>query len=318
MGGVDPAFAAPQALLGDNGPHVPLAVPCTVGLSPSSCRLLPSSATVRQSRLKPDVRSSMNPLRKAAVVLLNAAPPALARRFSYSSPLTRLVRPIANRALPRGRTSVTVRAGRGAGLRLEIDLRAEKYYWTGLYEPEVQDLAATRLVPGGVMWDIGAHIGFLTAIASRVVGPTGRVVAFEPMPENADRLRRTVAANELANVTIRQVAVSSTVGLSTFYLHSSTTMGGLAFADGAPKIEVQTTTLDAELDPARPPTLVKIDVEGFQDAVLSGGRRLFSEIRPLLIIELLSDEEVSRASTLLPHYTLHRLDTMNFIGEPTS
>jgi FkbM family methyltransferase len=259
----------------------------------------------------------MKPFRKAAVLLANSVPPALARRFTNSSRLTRLVRPIANRALPRDRTMVTVRAGRGAGLRLEIDPRAEKYYWSGLFETEVQDLTAQRLVLGGVMWDVGAHIGFLAAIASRAVGPTGRVVAFEPMPQNANRLRHTVAANSLTNVTVLEVAVASSVGVSTFYLHANSTMGGLEFATGAPQIEVQTTTLDTELDPSRPPTLVKIDVEGFQDQVILGGKRLFTEIRPLLIIELLSDEEVARAATLLPHYKLRRIDIMNFIGEPT-
>jgi FkbM family methyltransferase len=213
---------------------------------------------------------------------------------------------------------VTVRAGRGAGLRLEIDPRAERYYWTGLFEPEVQEITSRCLAPGDVMWDVGAHIGFLSAIASRAVGPAGRVVAYEPLPQNLDRLRHTVETNGLTNVTIREVAVSSSVGVSTFYLHASTTMGGLAFASGVPQIEVHTTTLDAELDPARPPTLVKIDVEGFQDQVISGGQRLFSEIRPTVIIELLTDEEVARAAALLQHYELRRIDVMNFVAEPRS
>jgi FkbM family methyltransferase len=260
----------------------------------------------------------MNRLREAAVSLANAMPPVVARRFSNSSRLTRLVRPIANRVLPREQTVVTVRAGHGAGLRLVIDPLAERYYWTGLFEPEVQKLTAQLLVPGSVMWDVGAHIGFLTAIASRAVGPTGKVVAFEPLPQNAARLRQTVAMNGLTNVTLREVAVSSSVGVSTFYLHSSSSMGGLAFAHGAPQINVQATTLDAELDPSRPPALVKIDVEGFQDQVISGGRRLFSEIPPLLVIELRSEQEVARAQALLPHYTLRRIDANNFIGEPAS
>jgi FkbM family methyltransferase len=228
-----------------------------------------------------------------------------------------LLRPIANLALPDEPTSVTVRAGTGAGLRLIILPRTEKYYWSGLYEPRAQEVIAEHLAPGSVMWDVGAHIGFLSAIAARAVGPTGHVVAFEPLPENASRLRQTVEANALANITIREVAVSSSVGISAFYVHSSSLVGGLTQADGAQPIEVPTTTLDAELGVSPPPALVKVDVEGHEAEVIVGGHRVFNEVRPFLIIELLTDEAIARAQTLLPHYAFSRIDEMNFVGEPT-
>jgi FkbM family methyltransferase len=210
---------------------------------------------------------------------------------------------------------VTVRGGRGEGLRLVIDPQAEKYYWSGLYEDDLQREITEHLSPGDVMWDVGAHIGFISAIASRSVGPTGQVLAFEPLPGNISRLRQTVEANQLANVTIREVAVSSSIGTSPFYIHSSTSMGGLEAREGAPTINVPTTTLDSEITSRRPPMLVKIDVEGFEDDVIAGGKRLFDDIIPVIVIELLNDAAVARAKVLLPNYTLRRIDGTNFIGE---
>jgi FkbM family methyltransferase len=258
----------------------------------------------------------MNPLRSAAVSLANAMPPFVARRFRSSGRLATLARPVANLVLPKDRTSVTVRAGRAAGLRLLIDPRVEKYYWSGLYEAEVQEIVATRLASGDSMWDVGAHVGFLSAIAARTVGPTGQVIAFEPFPMNANRLRQTISQNGLGNVTVREVAVSAVVGTSVFYLDPSTSMGSLVLAEGAPWIEVPTTTLDDELERFGPPALVKVDVEGSEDQVIEGGRRLFSEVRPVLVIELLSEESLARAESLLPGYTFSRVDEMNFLGEP--
>ena len=213
-------------------------------------------------------------------------------------------------------TWITVRAGDGSGLRLVIYPRIEKYYWSGLHETRIQEAVTQHLARGSVMWDVGAHIGFLSAIAARAVGPNGHVVAFEPLPENVVRLRQTVEANELTNVTIREVAVSSSVGRSDFYLHSSSSQGGLMRTDSAPRIDVPTTTLDAELRLWRPPALVKIDVEGSEGDVIAGAQRLFTDVRPLLIIELLTEEAFARAQALLPHYTLRRIDRSNFIGDP--
>ena len=227
-----------------------------------------------------------------------------------------MIRPIANRALPDRPTRIIVRAGAGAGLRLVINPRTEKYYWSGLYEPRAQEAIVERLTSGDVVWDIGAHIGFLSAIAARTVGPKGHVVAFEPLPANVLRLTQTVEMNGLTNVSIRDVAVASSIGTATFHVNPSSAMGGLAATEGGEGIDVQTTTLDAELDVSLPPRLVKIDVEGFEEQVLAGGRRLFTEVRPSLIIELLTEAAVARAQSLLPRYALRLIDEMNFVGDP--
>lgn len=244
-------------------------------------------------------------------------PPGVARRFRGNSLSASVVRPIANLMLPPNPTQIRVRAGAAAGLRLVIYPRAEKYYWSGLYEPQVQAMIAQHLPRGSVFWDVGAHIGFMSAIAARTVGPAGQVIAFEPLPENVARLRKTFEVNQVVNASIREVAVSSSVGTSKFYVHSSSLMGGLIGADRARRIDVATTTLDAEMRLSRPPALLKIDVEGHENEVIAGGQRLFSDVRPILIIELLTDAAIARTHALLRHYAFRRIDDRNFIGHPS-
>jgi FkbM family methyltransferase len=218
--------------------------------------------------------------------------------------------------MPTGVIEATVRSGAARGLRLWIDPRCEKYYWTGTYEPAVQEAMAGLLGLGDVMWDVGAHAGFLTALASRLVGPAGEVVAFEPLPANIDRLGHLVRANRLDNVRIRAVAVSERTGRARFHVASSTSMGSLAPIVAVSDMEVSTSSLDAELDTLRPPRLVKIDVEGAEGAVLAGAGRLLSDVRPILIIELLSRDALKRAAEMLPSYTLTPLDQRNYLGRP--
>jgi len=69
------------------------------------------------------------------------------------------------------------------------------------FEPDVANLFVRVLGEGDVAVDIGANIGFLTVLAAILVGPTGHVVAFEPGPENLERLRANLAHNDCKNVT---------------------------------------------------------------------------------------------------------------------
>jgi predicted RNA methylase len=76
------------------------------------------------------------------------------------------------------------------------------------FEGDVANAMLRVLREGDIAVDIGANIGYLTVLASLLVGPTGRVVAFEPDPENVLRLRANVALNTGCNVTIVEKAVT--------------------------------------------------------------------------------------------------------------
>lgn len=86
----------------------------------------------------------------------------------------------------------------------------------GLYEPSVARLFENILGEGMTMVDLGANIGYYTLLASRLVGRSGRVYAFEPDPENHQYLLRNIVANGCRNVTVVEKAVYNITGTMTF------------------------------------------------------------------------------------------------------
>lgn len=88
--------------------------------------------------------------------------------------------------------------------------------WLGSYELDKQRRFATTLRPGHVVYDLGANAGFYTLLASKLVGRSGHVVAFEPLPENLAALRRHLELNGVDNVTVMDAAVWSSGGTVRF------------------------------------------------------------------------------------------------------
>jgi hypothetical protein len=85
--------------------------------------------------------------------------------------------------------------------------------WLGTYERD-QILHLKTLIRSGItVFDAGAHAGYYSLAASRMVGPSGKVLAFEPNPNNLRNLRRHIAVNSIRNVEIIDAAVSSTVSV---------------------------------------------------------------------------------------------------------
>ncbi|MBM4269702.1 MAG: FkbM family methyltransferase [Deltaproteobacteria bacterium] len=84
-----------------------------------------------------------------------------------------------------------------SGLRLYVDLADAigRGVLDGVYEPEERAWLAEEARPGDVVLDIGANIGFFTVLLAARVGPTGKVLAYEPSPSNADLLARSIAEN---------------------------------------------------------------------------------------------------------------------------
>ena len=195
--------------------------------------------------------------------------------------------------------------------------RSEKYYWLGTHEPRVLDELAARLQPGFTYWDVGSHVGYMVAVASRLVGATGVVVAFEPNPANVKRLQRTIELNGLDNVTVRAVALSDRVGDSEFFLNDASTMGSLVVSSSlAESVTVRTSTIDEELKSVPAPDLLKIDVEGGESAVLAGASRMLRDHRPTLIVEVLSRVQQRDVANRLVGYRSSMLDDTNMLALP--
>jgi FkbM family methyltransferase len=205
--------------------------------------------------------------------------------------------------------------GQAAGLRIDPSGAAAGYA-LGTSEPLIQNVFAEHVSSGGVVWDVGANIGFYTLIASRLVGD-GQVVAFEPLPANQEAIRRNLRLNGIANVELVGVALSDTEGTAELEIHASPTWAKLdtsadtgfkADSDVAGSVEVAVSTLDAQLGRRAAPNLVKIDIEGAEVAALRGASRLLTEVCPTVICEF-HGTNVAVSDLLESHgYTLQTVE----------
>ena len=163
-------------------------------------------------------------------------------------------------------------------------------YVTGRYEPDVTAEIKRLAGSGDLVVDGGAHIGFFTLLASFCVGPTGRVMAFEPSSPTAEILRANVRLNACTNVTVVEAALSDTSGSGVLAQKSATETGQAtlrSIGDAASRTAIRLATLDELLvDDKRPVALIKLDLEGAEFRALLGMKRVLARDRPALIVEV--------------------------------
>lgn len=170
--------------------------------------------------------------------------------------------------------------------------------WLGSYEMDKQRAFAAALAPGQTVYDIGAHAGFYTLLAGRLVGPTGNVVAFEPDPRNLTNLRSHVELNRLGNVRVVAAAVGSTVGMSRMTFSASSYENQLS-AEGQWTVECLTVD-DAVARMGLPlPHCMKIDTEGAEEGVLLGALETLACAKPTVFLATHSPELHARCAHLL-------------------
>jgi FkbM family methyltransferase len=157
----------------------------------------------------------------------------------------------------------------------------------GTYESRTVRRYRSLIPPGAVVFDVGAHVGYHTLRFARLVGPAGRVFAFEPHPANVRLLRRNVERRGLDQVTLIPQAVSDAPGRQPFH-ETALSMGHSLWPlkEHTGRVEVAQTSLDRfaaehEVDHA---DLIKIDVEGSEPEVLEGMRDLAARSRNLSVI----------------------------------
>jgi FkbM family methyltransferase len=179
---------------------------------------------------------------------------------------------------------VAIRTGPAKGLLLRSEPRSVAWL-TGKVEPDVQAALGRFLHGGAIFVDVGASIGFHSILAARLVGPEGTVLAFEPSAAGAASIRANAAANGCGNVRVASIALSDSIGGAWLVGAGEATAHLVRPGQGGDPVAM--TTLDTYLG-ARPfvPTLVKIDVEGHEDAVLRGMHLTLRSARPAVIVEL--------------------------------
>jgi FkbM family methyltransferase len=201
------------------------------------------------------------------------------------------------RIFPSRTVWIQVQSGPAQGMWMHLRIPEEAGFWRGEHEPDVMAALSAMVKPGTVVYDAGAHLGSITLAVARLVGATGRVVAFEADPDNAARLRENVARNHLEPIVqIVPSAVwsrSDSQGVAFRRGRAEASQGGVeadgqrpVLADGE-TIQVAATTFDDFVVASKlPPNLVKIDVEGGECEALQGGESLFTVHRPWLIVEV--------------------------------
>ena len=242
------------------------------------------------------------------IAIMNAIPAPIAASFRNGALITRALRPLVNRLLPDRPAWIVVRSGPARGLRLLIEPKTEKFYWSGTHEVAVQQTVWRILRPGMTFWDVGAHIGFFSLLASRRVEDRGLVHAFEPMAQNRARLQAAIERNSVTNVTVHEQAIGATSGEAILHGHESSLMWTLRPERGTLQgLTVSCRRLDKLSESLPPPDLIKIDAEGAEVDVLRGGLKLLSRSKPPLIVEFSNDAFVEEARTLLSFYEFSRL-----------
>jgi FkbM family methyltransferase len=203
----------------------------------------------------------------------------LTEKLTYSirhSPLLKrqewlwnLVRPIYERALPFISPKGLQRNFNGTSMLLTPKMHG---FLDGEYEPEIWPLLVSEFKPGETFVDVGGFIG-MYAIAAAQKG--ARVYVFEPNPHNAEVLKENLRLNNInGQVTFRQAAVSDTDGTVRF--QGGDAMSAMSSISASEGIEVQCVALDS-IFPSERVDVLKIDVEGFEQQVLQGARRLLSD-----------------------------------------
>lgn len=156
------------------------------------------------------------------------------------------------------------------------------FYGLGEFEDMAFLLHALR--PGDLFCDVGANAGIFTVLASGAAG--ARTIAFEPVPSTFRILRENVAINDLRGlVEIYNEGVGAAEGLLRF-TNDLVSSNHVVERDGPDVTPVKVTTLDHALAEAIP-LVIKIDVEGFEHAVLRGAERILeSEKCQAVLLEL--------------------------------
>jgi len=212
------------------------------------------------------------------------------------------------------------------GVRLFIDLSDHVIglnILRGQYEQDEIRFVRRVLEEGDCAIDVGGHIGFFTMQMAAMVGPGGRVYAFEPFDANADLLERSIAENGFGDrILFQRAAAGAASGTATLTFPVETLNSGGAYLlrngsaplAGNRKKEVPVVALDA-LEMRRPIRFIKMDVEGAEPQVVRGATRLIKEDRPVILSEL-HPTQLERASGVTADAFLAEMHALGYRAHP--
>lgn len=155
--------------------------------------------------------------------------------------------------------------------------------YTGLADYEEMSFLLHFLRDQDLFIDVGANLGSYSILAGGVVG--AECVAFEPHPLTCKRLERQALINEIENISVIQKGVGDENGVSSFSANYDTMNRVILGIPGTSTVQINITTLDSHFANLNRTSLVKIDVEGYEQKVLKGARNIFTsdEVQAIII-----------------------------------
>lgn len=228
------------------------------------------------------------------------------KKFPYPRGKGLIVRYILKPALPGGKATFCARLP-GGGMA-DLEYREKIGFSTllkGPFEKTELECVKSQLGSGDVALDVGANIGIYSIVMGLAVGRSGRVLAFEPFPDNITRLKKNLGMNGLNVVEVCEQALTDSDGETGLFLsedsaYPSTIQVKEGMENGR-RLSVKTSRLDTVWEKLGKPVVkvIKIDVEGAEVGVIRGGLNCIASCNPLLLIEANGEDELEKIKCLL-------------------
>lgn len=206
-------------------------------------------------------------------------------------------RPLYSRMMQLGQPLVTAQTIAGP-LNWRTDELISQQFLLGSYEAYMQEAFAKFVGRGATVYDVGAHAGYHSLLCALLVGSQGRVMAFEPNPANRESIKRQLAANPEARISLSPYALSDSCQTMTLDVSYSPSQGRLS-REGDLRVEARKIDFLIENEDFPEPDLIKIDVEGHEEAVLRGALATIDRCRPIILCDWDDHTTFSKVSGVL-------------------
>lgn len=157
----------------------------------------------------------------------------------------------------------------------------------GMWEKEEINLFKKTIKEGWTVLDIGANIGYPGLLLSRLVGESGKVIAFEPDENNIKILKKNIKVNNIQNIKVVPMAVSDRTGSGTLFMSDSHSGDHRIYNPSDEKRKtrnIKTISLDDYFKSDNKIDFIQMDIEGAEGLVFKGMKKLLKKNKRINIL----------------------------------
>lgn len=190
---------------------------------------------------------------------------------------------------------VSLRTADGVKMLLRTREYPDCAMFHGVFEVRTAKLLRELLKPGDTVVDVGGNIGWFSLISAALVGPSGQVHAFEPLPANVKRFQANIGENGFKHITIHEMGAGDSEGQFEIYSFDTGADDRHMLAslrpvmDGGKKIACRVRRIDDELQGVQSCKVMKLDIEGAEVMAIRGGSEFIRTRKPHIIVEFNAD-----------------------------